>query len=290
MLKLNKFEKFIWYHQRKFLFACWLVSILAIILLNLVGIDSLFSFATLLAVETIVLITAIYIILLSSRIKEFAKVYNYQLNMQVFLEGTNLLIENTSPKSKTQMLTNCYNRILTLFTMGDYDRVEYELSCFFHTFKQDNLTITIPAYIKAAQIALLKGNSQAYNEYTIKIQTLLESLTGLKIIKNALNYDFANFILYADAVLCNRDINEFEYESKVFEILNTDKHTGKVRKKEIMPIEYFYAYYKLFLFFKNKGNTQKAKLYAEMIMNIANDQLIGWREAKEYLENENRSN
>ena len=290
MLKLNKLERFMWYHQHRILLVCLLIAIFPLILLEFVEIYSLISFVFLLLAEAVVLAIAINMILLTSRVKNFVKVYNYQLNMQAFLEGTNLLIENTNPKRKIQMMTNCYNRILALFNMGEYDRAEQECKCFLQAFGHSNTAFTIKIYIKLAQIALIKENYEEYNEYTIKIQTLIESVTGLKFVINALNYDYTNFIMFADALLCNRDINEAEYEAKVFEMLNTSNLTGKPRKKEIMPIEYYSVYYKLFLFFKNKGNTERAMLYADLIMRFGNTQLAGWREAKEYIENANRSN
>lgn len=290
MLKLNKLERFMWRHQRKILLICWILAVLPAIISNLLEYTLIFYFPFLMLVEATVITTAIYMIILSSRIRNFTRVYNYQFNMQAFLEGTNLLIETTNPKHKTQMSAACYNRIITLYIMGDYDRTEHEIKCFLQTFGHNNLTFTIRMYIKMAQIALIKENYEAYNEYIIKIQTLLESVTGLKLVKNALNYDYVNFVLFTDAMLCNKNINEAEYEAKVFEILNTSHLTGKPRKKEIMPIEYFSAYYKLFLFFKNRANTEKATFYANLLMRFGNAQLAAFREAKEYLENANRSN
>lgn len=290
MLKLNKLEKFMWRHQRKILLICWLLAVLPSIALNFVDITSFFNFAIFMIIEAFVLTVAIYIIILSSRIRNFARVYNYQLNMQAFLDGTNILIEATNPKHKSQMSASCYNRIITLYIMGDYDRAEQECKCFLQTFGHNNLAFTIKIYIKLAQIALIKENYEAYNEYIIKIQTLLESVTGLKFVKNALNYDYVNFVMFTDAMLCNKNINEAEYEAKVFEILNTSHLTGKPRKKGIMPVEYFSAYYKLFLFFKNRANTEKATFYANLLMRFGNVQLVAYREAKEYLENANRSN
>ncbi len=290
MLKLNKLEKFMWYHQRKILFTAWIIAILPTVILNFIDITSFVNFSLLMLTEAIVLTVAIYIIILSSRIKSHAKVYNYQLNMQAFLDGINLLIEASNPKNKTQMSSVCHDRILALYVMGDYDRAEQECKCFLQAFGHSNPVFTIKIHIKLAQIALIKKNYEAYNEYIIKIQTLIESVTGLKFVKNALNYDYANFVMFADALLCNRNISETEYEAKVFEMLNTSHLTGKPRKKEIMPIEYYSAYYKLFLFFKNKGNTERAMLYADSIIRFGNVQLAGWREAKEYVENANRSN
>lgn len=290
MLKFNKLEKFMWYHQRTILLVCWLVAVLPAIILNFVDIISLFQFLFLMLLEAVVLTVAIYMITLSSRIRNFVRVYNYQLNMQAFLEGTNLLIEATNPKHKNQMMANCYNRIITLCNMGDYDRAEYEINCFLQTFNHNNITFMIKVYIRMAQIALIEGNYEVYNEYIIKIQTLLESITGLKAVKNSLNYDYTNFILFTDAVICNKNINEAEYEAKVFEVLNTSQFTGKPRKKEIMPIEYISAYYKLFLFFKNRENAEKTVFYANLLIKFGNIQLIAYREAKEYLENANRSN
>lgn len=290
MLKLNKFEKFMWHHQRTILLVCWLVAAFPMIIINFVDIFSLFHFLSLMILEVLILTVAIYMIILTSRIRSFVRVYNYQLNMQAFLDGTNLLIEASNPKYKNQMMANCYNRIITLYNMGDYDRAEYEINCFLHSFSHNNLTFIIKVYIRMAQIALIKGNFKVYNEYIIKIQTLLESITGLKVVKNSLNYDYTNFVLFTDAMICNKNINETEYESKVFEVLNTSPYTGKPRKKEIMPIEYISAYYKLFLFFKNRENAEKTAFYANLLIRFGNIQLIAYREAKEYLENANRSN
>lgn len=290
MLKLNKLEKFIWRHQRKILLLCWILAVLPPIISNLSEYTLIFHFPFLMLLEAAVITTAIYMITLSSRIRSFIKVYNYQLNMQTFLEGTNLLIETTNPKHKSQMVAACYNRIITLYIMGDYDRAEHEIKCFLQTFGYNNLTFTIRMHIKMAQIALIKGNYEVYDEYIIKIQTLLESVTGLKMVKNSLNYDYTNFVLFTDAMICNKNINETEYEAKVFEVLNTSHLTGKPRKKEIMPIEYISAYYKLFLFYKNRENAEKTAFYANLLMRFGNIQLVAYREAKEYLENANRSN
>lgn len=291
MLKLNKFDKFLWKHQRAILTTTWIVAILPMLIMNVIDFDMFLPYLAIIVLEFLVFVIAILEIIVSSKIRTFAKVHNYQLNMQAFLDGTKLLIEATNPKNKTQLAVNSYNLITTYFTMGDYDRAENEINLFLQHFGDNkDVSLKIKIYAKMAQIALIKGNYEIYNEYIRRIHTLLESVRGLKMVINMLNYDYMNLMLWVDAFTCGENINEVGYEAKVFEVLNTSQFTGKPRKKEIMPIEYISAYYRLFLFFKNKKNTEKATFYANLLMTFGNAQLIAYREAKEYLENENRSN
>ncbi len=291
MLKLNKIEKFMWIHQRKILLITWLIAILPMLIMNVIDFDMFLPYLAIIGLEMLVLVIAIFEIILSSKIRNFVKVHNYQLNMQAFLDGTNILIDATNPKSKQQLATHSYNLITTYFTMGDYDRAECEINHFLQNFNDNkDVSVKIKVYDKMARIALIRGNYEIYNEYIRRIHTLLESVTGLKMVKNMLNYDYTNLMLWVDAMTCGENINEYAYESKVFEMLNTSHTTGKPRKKEIMPIEYISAYYKLFIFFKNKKNTEKTTFYANLLVTFGNAQLVAYREAKEYLENENRSN
>lgn len=291
MLRLNKFEKILWKHQRVILVTAWIVAILPMLIMNVIDFDTFLPYLAIISLEMLVFLIAIFEIILSSKMRSFVKVHNYQLNMQAFLDGTNLLIDATNPKNKTQLATHSYNLITTYSTMGDYDRAECEINHFLQNFiDHKDVSLKMKVYSIMAQISLTKGNYEIYNEYIRRIHTLLESVTGLKMVKNMLNYDYTNLMLWVDAMTCSANINEVGFESKVFEVLNTSFLTGKPRKKEIMPIEYISAYTKLFLFFKNKGNTEKTVFYANLLVTFGNAQIAAYREAKEYLENENRSN
>ncbi len=290
--KLSKIEEF-FYRYRTLLAVLLLLCIVATAvmynLLNKIILHQLWIFLPLFIFEILYIVVNAS---LNAKLKKLVDISDKHLDINAFLEGVNYLIGIIRPKDIPSMSSFCMSRISSLINIGDYDRAEYELNCFKQTFNQKKLegAINIMIYTCSAEIALYKNDVEKYKEQMLIAQTLLNSYAGPKLSLYRMKNLYNNAILFADAMLNYENIDEQQYVASCLATLQISPATGKQRKNEPATIEYISVYYKLFLFFKNRNNKEKAISYANLILNMANMQLADYREAKEFIDNENSSN
>ncbi len=290
--EFNKAEKFFYRYRTPlalFMLGCLATTIVLAIIFN-ERMDFVLSFFA-----PIFILEIVYIIFnssLTAKLKKLVELSDQYMDMNAFLGGTNYLLEIVGKKDILNTSSLCISRIGALINLGDYDRAEYELECFKQAFNQKKLDdfVNLVAYIYSAEVALHKNDLEKYKEQALIAQTLLNSYAGPKFNLLKMQNVYNRFTLLTGAFFSDESSDEQRYVADCLASLQISPINGKPRKDKPAPIEYVGAYYKLFLFFKNRSNKEKATTYARLIVNMANPQLADYREAKEFLDNENSSN
>lgn len=286
--KLNKVEKFIIRYYKPLIFAYFILIILVSAIcgnfeLPIIGV----------ILNTILLIVVLYVIYIPmNKTKQLQELNDIAFDMHTMIDGCNQMIEVYNPKDTAHLSSFCLFRITGLINIGDFDRAEQELKSFWQYF---NLKKLFPSdlaqtHILMADIALEKGDKVLFENEMRIVYEYGNNSTIVGPLRHSYNYSVKDTELIAEAYYANKDSNSQDYERRVFEHLNTNPLTGKPLKKLPKPMYSLMAYNKLFLFFKNTGNIEKATHYAQQLVNIGNEQLSDYRKAKEYIENGNSSN
>ena len=224
--------------------------------------------------------------------KKIAELNDKTFDMYAMLDACNQMIEACNPKDTVRISSFCLMRITGLINIGDFDRAEQELKSFWQCFdlRKVHPSDIAQSHISMANIALEKENPTLFNNEMRIVYEYGNNSTIVGPLRHTYNHSVKNIQLVAEAYCADKNSNAEDYERRVFENLNTNLLNGKPLKKPPQPMHNLMAMNQLFLFYKNKGDTEKAKYYAQLILNIGNEQLSDYRRAKEYLENENRSN
>ena len=289
--KINKFEKFVLCHYSAIVVAYF------VIITGLMVVDNIFEnmFMLPLLLMLVTYFGGLYVIMIPSRkIKQINELSNVALDINRALDAYNQLIEATSKKSTKFLPSYCICRIACLVNMGEFDRAENELHLFWQHFNLKKIPASDLAltHTLMANIALEKGNIQLFNEEMRIVNEYRSNAEMVGIFKRVYNYNLTDINLFAEAYFANESSNAQNFEARVFAHMSLDETTGKKRKKNKMPtpMAYISAYHRLFVFYKNQGDSDKATYYAQQLVNIGNEQLSDYRKAKEYLENGNSSN
>lgn len=284
--KLNGFEKFIIRNHKVMRIVAIVLYCPALCLRNYYTLPG--------AIAVILTLIGLgYVFMLPSlKTLKLTKFNDVELDINAFIDGSNQMIEATNPKDLPNITIGCANRIVALINIGDFERAETEIRLFWQTFDLKKVPISILAqvHLSMANIALEKRDMKAFNEQMNIVYAYQKNAQKNVVVKNAINYSINGINLFYEAITATEISNEAEYEARVFAWLYTNPATNKPLKKEPSPMTFISAYDKLTIFYKNKGNTEKATYYAQQLVNIGNEQIIDYRRAKEYLENANRSN
>lgn len=291
MFELNEFEKFVIRHYSAITVAYLvIVTVLAVI-------DNVFEnmFTLPLLLMLIVYFGGLFVIMIpSKKIKQINELSNVALDMSRALDAYNQLIEATNKKSTKILPSYCICRINCLVNMGDFDRAENEIRLFWQHFNLKKIPASDLAltHTLMANIALEKGNIQLFNEEMRIANEYGSNAEMVGIFRRVYNYNLTDINLFAEAYFANENSNAQDFEARIFAHMSYDETTAKKRKKNKTPspMVYFSAYNRLFIFYKNQGDLNKATYYAQQLVNIGNEQLSDYRKAKEYLENGNSSN
>ncbi len=284
--KLNGFEKFIIRNNKLLRIVIMVVYFFALCLRN----DNAILGS---ALSTITLLALFYIFMLPSlKNLQLAKLNDVELNMHSFINGTTEILSVTDPKDLQNITAGCIGRIVALINVGDFDTAEQEIKLFWQKYdlKKVNLLHLVQTHTMMANIALEKGNRDLFESEMQIVYNYSKKPTMIVAFKHSYNHLVEDMQLLVEAYNATPNSNAQEFETRVFEHLNTNPLTGKPLKKLAKPMYSLMAYNYLFIFYKNQNNTEKATYYAQQVLNIGNEQIDSCRKAKEYIENENSSN
>lgn len=285
---INPIEKFIIRHYRPLIYSYF-------ILVALVTFVTIYLELT----ELAFLINSLFFSLVSLAIcvpvyktKKISELNDIAFDMNAMLDACNQMIEACNPKDTTRISSFCLMRITGLINIGDFDRAEQELKSFWQYFdlKKIHPSDLAQTHILMANIALEKENPTLFNNEMRIVYEYGNSSTIIGPLRHTYNHSVQGIQLVADAYCANKNSNGQDYERRVFEHLNTNPLNSKPLKKPPQPMRKLSAYNKLFIFYKNQGDKEKATYYAQQLLNIGNEQISDCRRAKEYLENGNSSN
>ena len=184
------------------------------------------------------------------------------------------------------------NRAAFLINMGEFEQAENEIRMFWQKYGNKKLAnhTRVAIHTNMAVIALYKKDFKSYEEQ-FRIICEYENKKAKKPIKRQIKHAIISLTQYAEAVVANENSNFEEYATRVWQTNHYEPTRDKyLTDKQVLPYSYIVVYKNLFTFAQNTGDTEKAKTYAQQIVNIGNEQFYIYRKAKEYLENADRSN
>ena len=286
--KLNRIEKFVIKHYKALLYSYFIM----VALVTFVTIYLELSDFAFLVNSLFFLLVSLAICVPFHKTKKIAELNDKDFNMYAMLDACNQMIEACNPKDTVRISSFCLMRITGLINIGDFDRAQQELEAFWQYFdlKKVHPLDVAQSHISLANIALEKGDFTLFDNEMRIVYEYGNNSTIAGPLRHTYNHSVKGIQLVAEAYYADKNSNGQDYECRVFKHLNTNPLTGKPLKKIAKPMYYLMAYNKLFLFFRNVGNIEKATHYAQQLVSIGNEQLSDYRRAKEYLENGNSSN
>ncbi len=286
--KLNRLEKFIIRHKVSIIRITGLIYIIGMIISAIL----LVPLGAPLLLVLFFLTLQIYLFVIVKKSNQTLIIRNIHLQPEKALNATNQLIDITSEKNIQDMAVFLNNRVAFLMNMGEFEQAENEIRMFWQKFANKKLAnqTRIVIHINMATIALEKKDFKSYEEQ-FRIICEYEKKKANKRIKREIKHFIISLTQYAEAVVANENSNFEDYAVRVWQTNHYDPTKDKnLTDEQMQAYSYLVAYENLFTFTKNQGNVEKAKTYAQQIVNIANEQFYIYRKAKEYLENGNSSN
>lgn len=286
--KINKFEKFIIRNRKALVIVTASVFYFIMILCAIMFIP--LSPAPLLLL--FLLFMQLFVVVMLKKSNQVLALRNKHLQPEKALDATNQLISATNKKDFQNVAVFLNNRIAFLMDMGEFEKAENEICMFWQRFENKKLLIStrIAIHTNMAAIALEKKDFKAYEEQ-FRVVCQNESEVKNKRMKRQIQHMIVSLQQHAEAIVANENSDFGDYVTRVW----ATNHYDPIRNKNLSdeqtpPYSYLVAYENLFIFTQNKGDTEKAKTYAQQIVNQANEQFYIYRRAKEYLENGNSSN
>ncbi len=176
------------------------------------------------------------------------------------------------------LLFRCY------ISIGDYEKVIDLYTEIKRKSKKIDKSFDLQLRLFLCTAYLNCGEKYLYDKEIDEIQSrLLKS----KRAKRLLGDGFKEVKLLEEALYGG---NDSAFGETVFDFLYKRKPNGKIGNKKPSNIQIISAYGLLFSFYKLNGNGEKASEYANKIAETGNEQLVVYRNAKEYLENANANN
>lgn len=286
--KLNGFEKFIIKYRIPIIRITGLIYIIGMIISSIL----LIPFGAPLLLVFFFFTLQVYLFVILKKINQPLIIRNKHLQPEKALDATNQLIETTSEKNIQDMAVLLNNRAAFLINMGEFEQAENEIRMFWQKYGNKKLAnhIRVAIHTNMAVIALKKRDFKSYEEQ-FRIICEYENKKAKKQIKRQMQHAIISLTQYAEAVVASENSNFEDYAVRVWQTNHYEPTRDKNLTDEQMPAySYLVAYKNLFTFTKNQGDDEKAKTYAQQILNISNEQFYIYHKAKEYLENGNSSN
>lgn len=286
--KLNGFEKFMIRYRIPIIRITGLIYIIGMIISAIL----LIPFGAPLLLAFFFLTLQVYMFVILKKINQPLVIRNKHLQPEKALDATNQLIETTSEKNIQDMAVLLNNRAAFLINMGEFEQAECEIRMFWQKYGNKKLAnhIRVAIHTNMATIALEKKDFKSYEEQ-FRIICEYENKKAKKLIKRQMKHSIISLTQSAEAVIANENSNFEEYATRVWQTNQYDPLRDRnLTGEQVLPYSYLNVYENLFIFTHNQGDVEKAKNYAQQIVNIGNEQFYIYRKAKEYLENGNSSN
>lgn len=286
--KINKFERFIIKNRKLLVIITACIFIFAMTSCAIM----LIPYGSTILLVLYWLIIQLFVVVILKKSNQILEIRNKYLQPEKALDATNQLIATTNKKDFQNVAVFLNNRVAFLIDMGEFEQAENEILMFLQKFENKRLlpSTYIAIHTNLATIALEKKDFNAYEEQ-FKIICRNASETKNKRRKRQIHHMIVSLQQHAEAVVANETCDFGDYVTRVWAINHYDPLKNKnLTDEQTLPYSYLVAYENLFIFTQNTGDTERAKTYAQQIINIANEQFYIYRKAKEYLENGNSSN
>lgn len=124
---------------------------------------------------------------------------------------------------------------------------------------------------------LLRGEKDLYDK---ELALIREQMGKTKITKRVTAHQFTEIRLLEESLYGG---NDPKFEAKVFDFLYEKNSNGKDKNPKPTNMQMISAYGLLFNYYKLNGDNKNATEYANKIVDMGNEQLAVYRNAKEYL-------
>ena len=286
--KINKIEKFIIKNRKLLVIITACIFIFAMTLCAIM----LIPYGSTILLVLYWLIIQLFVVVILKKSNQVLEIRNKHLQPEKALDATNQLIATTNEKDFQNVAVFLNNRVAFLMDMGEFELAENEIRAFWLKFGNKKLlpNTYVAIHSNMAAIALEKKDFKSYEE---QFRTICqyESQVKNKRMKRQIHHMIVSLQQYAEAIVANETCDFGDYVTRIWATNHYDPLKNKnLTDEQTLPYSYLVAYENLFIFTQNTGDTERAKTYAQQIINIANEQFYIYRKAKEYLENGNSSN
>lgn len=276
-MHISKFERFCIKHRTLINILLFAVAVFG------------FSISDSVSVKAAILITVIvlnaFFILVQDRPHITAdRLYRNNLDPKSAVNLTEELLKILR-KGELHEKQDIYNGLFGYYiSIGDYENVIDLCTQIRRENKKLDKSFDLQLRLFLCTAYLNRGEKYLYDKEINEIQSgLLKSKTA----KRLLDDEFKEVKLWEEALYGG---NDPAFEETVFAFLYKRKANGKIGNKKPSNIQIISAYGLLLSFYKLNGNGEKATEYANKIAEMGNEQLVVYRNAKEYLENANANN
>ena len=286
--KINKIEKFIIKNRKLLVIITACIFIFAMTLCAIM----LIPYGSTILLVLYWLIIQLFVVVILKKSNQVLEIRNKHLQPEKALDATNQLIATTNEKDFQNVAVFLNNRVAFLMDMGEFELAENEIRAFWLKFGNKKLlpNTYVAIHSNMAAIALEKKDFKSYEEQ-FKTICQYESQVKNKRMKRQIHHMIVSLQQYAEAIVANETCDFGDYVTRIWATNHYDPLKNKnLTDEQTLPYSYLVAYENLFIFTQNTGDTERAKTYAQQIINIANEQFYIYRKAKEYLENGNSSN
>ena len=281
---INPIERFIIRNHKGIRIALYVIGLAAaltlIILYDSLPIWAVLAFAFAIAIPmTLVDLVAVF------KFSKIIKTANNQLDLSATLDASDKMLSILKPVQLDYIGTAALCKATALYDMGEEEEAKKCSYAFL-----DKCDVKKPPYSQMTDHHVLLA-SMALNDYDFKEYEFRKSRMERCIADSSksIQYFFKkNGIADALDLNCRLRSSESFDEALEAERLNQPEYkNGKpIPESKRSPLSFVSAYGALFEYSSRLGEQEKAHYYARKICRLANEQFKSYREAKEYLDNE----
>lgn len=287
--RINPIERFVIRHHVALRWTFYVVFLLAFLIVNIMTFGREIKPLPYWAIVLITLVFAIIVFWVDfagvSKLFKMSKTYTKDLDLKKTVEYADKMLEILKPNQLDYIGTSVLCKAAALCDMGKYN--EAKTIAFDYLNKCD---VKNAPYANMAEnnalLALIALKENSIDEYKYR-RNLVERCTNDSSRLFKFLYNRSAVFNELDLTYRIRTEETYDEELEVSVLTFPEFKNGKpVPEKKRTPMSYIAAYSMLFDYFRRLNMQEKAHYYARKICRLANEQFKSYREAKEYLDNE----
>lgn len=215
--------------------------------------------------------------------KRADKFYSKNQNPNAAITLTNELLDIIGTKEPVEKIYIYFDLITYYIAIGEYEKVIDTCTIIRRNWAGKKIERTYDLSLRLfLSIAYLKrGEKDLYDK---EIDYVREQMEKTKITKRVIAHQFTEVRLLEESLYGG---NDPKFEEKVFDFLYGKRSNDKDKNPKPTNMQMISAYGLLFNYYKLNEDSEKATEYANKIIDMGNEQLAVYRNAKEYLDNAN---
>ena len=287
--KVNAFERFIIRNHIGLRWSLYVVFLIAVTVFAATALNSWNIVVPLWAGFVIALILVVPIMWIDfiglMKLVKITKISEVNLDLEATVEAADKMLDILKPKQLDYMGSATLIKAAALFDMGKADEAKNEVFDYLQKCDVKNAPYANMAE-NYALLAIFALNEDSLEEYEFN-KNRIERCS--KDSSKMFRFFFNKSKTLNELELCYRVHTEIAYDEELeLSVLTFPefKNGKPIPEEKRTPMSYIAAYSMLFDYFRRLNMQEKAHYYARKICRLANDQFKSYREAKEYLDNE----